>query len=151
LALAVRADRQRLSQVLVNLISNAIKYNHRDGTVTITRQADSSGAASVTVADTGPGISPENLDRIFVPFERLGAEQTTTEGTGIGLPLARSQSEAMYGQLTAASTAGQGSAFTISLPRARDLAHLPGPGPGPGPASPSVSGPMRRRTDEPAS
>ena len=127
-ALAVRGDRQRLSQVLVNLISNAIKYNHRDGTVTIACQEDGTGHASITVSDTGPGLSPENIDRIFIPFERLGAEQTAVEGTGIGLPLARALTEAMYGQLTASSIPGQGSAFTLSLPRAPDLVHVPVPG-----------------------
>jgi signal transduction histidine kinase/ActR/RegA family two-component response regulator len=141
-ALAVRADRQRLSQVLVNLISNAIKYNHRHGTVTITCRAEGTTQASIVVSDTGPGISPENIDRIFIPFERIGAEQTTTEGTGIGLPLARSLTEAMGGQLTASSTPGQGSAFTISLPRAPDLAPLPAPGlipasPAPRPLAPA--------------
>jgi signal transduction histidine kinase/CheY-like chemotaxis protein len=138
-SLAARADRQRLSQVLVNLISNAIKYNHRDGTVTITCQLTSTGQAGITVSDTGPGISPGNLERIFVPFERLGAEQTAVEGTGIGLPLARSLTEAMGGQLTASSTPGQGSAFTISLPRAPDLAQQPAPGLAA--ASPSPAGP----------
>jgi CheY-like chemotaxis protein len=79
------------------------------------------------VSDTGPGISPENIDRIFVPFERLGAEQTAVEGTGIGLPLARSLTEAMYGELTASSVLGQGSTFTIRLPRVPDLVHIPAP------------------------
>jgi len=78
------------------------------------------------VSDTGPGISPENLERIFVPFERLGAEQTSVEGTGIGLPLARALTDAMHGQLTASSVPGQGSAFTLTLPRAPDLVHVPG-------------------------
>ena len=87
-ALAVQADRQRFSQVLVNLISNAVKYNRQGGTITISCQEDSASQASIIVSDTGPGISPENIERIFVPFERLGAEQTTVEGTGIGLPLA---------------------------------------------------------------
>ena len=80
------------------------------------------------VSDTGPGLSPENIERVFIPFERLGAEQTATEGTGIGLPLARALTEAMHGQLTASSALGQGSAFTISLPRAPDLVHVPAPG-----------------------
>jgi signal transduction histidine kinase/CheY-like chemotaxis protein len=128
LALAVRADRQRLSQVLVNLISNAVKYNHRDGTVTISCQELGTGQASIVVSDTGPGISAENIDRIFIPFERLGAERTAVEGTGIGLPLAKALTEAMHGQLTATSVPGQGSAFTISLPRAPDLVHVPAPG-----------------------
>jgi signal transduction histidine kinase/ActR/RegA family two-component response regulator len=126
--LAVRADRQRLSQVLVNLISNAIKYNHRDGTMTISCQEEGTGQASITVSDTGPGISPENIERIFIAFERLGAERTAIEGTGIGLPLARALTEAMGGQLTASSVPGQGSAFTVSLPRAPDLVHIPAPG-----------------------
>jgi signal transduction histidine kinase/ActR/RegA family two-component response regulator len=126
-ALAVRADRQRLSQVLVNLISNAVKYNHRDGTITISSQEDDPGQAGIVVADTGPGISPENIERIFIPFERLGAEQTTVEGTGIGLPLARALTAAMGGQLTASSVLGQGAAFTVCLPRAPDLVHVPTP------------------------
>ena len=124
-AVAVYADRRRLSQVLVNLFSNAIKYNHPGGAVSILCRADGPARASVTVADTGPGISDANLERIFVPFERLGAEQTGIEGTGIGLPLARAFTEAMGGQLTASSTVGEGSSFTISLPRAPDMTSIP--------------------------
>jgi signal transduction histidine kinase/ActR/RegA family two-component response regulator len=127
-ALAVHADRQRLSQVLVNLISNAIKYNHRDGTITISCREEGTGQASIMVCDTGPGLSPENIERIFIPFERLGAEQTAVEGTGIGLPLARALTDAMRGQLTVVSVLGQGAAFTVSLPRAPDLVHVPAPG-----------------------
>ena len=88
-ALAIHADRQRVSQVLVNLISNAVKYNHQDGSVTVSCRAESSIEAVIVVSDTGPGLPPENIERIFVPFERLGAERTDVEGTGIGLPLAR--------------------------------------------------------------
>ncbi|MGD0700184.1 MAG: ATP-binding protein [Trebonia sp.] len=119
--LAVKADRQRLRQILVNLLSNAIKYNRAGGAVTITCQSDSPDQASLTVADTGPGILAADLDRVFDPFERLGAEQTAVEGTGIGLPLARAFAEAMHGNLSAASVSGEGSAFTITLPRAPDL------------------------------
>ena len=124
-AVAFYADRRRLAQVLVNLFSNAIKYNHPGGTVSISCQADGPDQASVSVADTGPGISAANLERIFVPFERLGAEQTGIEGTGIGLPLARAFTEAMSGQLTAASTVGEGSSFTVTLPRAPDMTSIP--------------------------
>ena len=127
-ALAVQADRQRFSQVLVNLISNAIKYNHRGGTITISCREDSARQATIVVSDTGPGISPENIERIFVPFERLGAETTAVEGTGIGLPLARALTDAMSGQLAASSVLGQGSAFTLSLPRVPDLVYASGPG-----------------------
>jgi signal transduction histidine kinase/ActR/RegA family two-component response regulator len=127
-ALAVQADRQRVTQVLVNLISNAVKYNRQAGTITISCQEHGTGQAAIIVSDTGPGISPENIERIFVAFERLGAEQTETEGTGIGLPLARALTDAMHGQLTASSLPGQGSAFTLTLPRAPDLVHVPAPG-----------------------
>ena len=124
--LAVRADRRRLSQVLVNLISNAIKYNRRGGTITISCQAAGDSRVSLTITDTGPGLTPDELERIFVPFERLGAERGGTEGTGIGLPLARGLAEAMGGRLTAASEPGQGSAFTVSLPRSQDADLGPG-------------------------
>jgi signal transduction histidine kinase/CheY-like chemotaxis protein len=123
--LAVKADRQRLRQILVNLLSNAIKYNRPGGTITITCQASSPDQASLTVADTGPGVSAADLDRIFDPFERLGAEQTAIEGTGIGLPLARAFAEAMRGHLTVASIPGEGTTFTITLPRTQDLAQVP--------------------------
>jgi signal transduction histidine kinase/CheY-like chemotaxis protein len=132
-ALTVRADRQRFSQVLVNLISNAIKYNRQGGTITVSGQEEGTGQAIIVVSDTGPGLSPENIDRIFVAFERLGAEQTTVEGTGIGLPLARTLTEAMNGQLTASSVLGQGAAFTVHLPRAPDLVYVPALGLAPAP------------------
>jgi signal transduction histidine kinase/CheY-like chemotaxis protein len=123
--LAVKADRQRLRQILVNLLSNAIKYNRANGTVTITCQANSPDQASLTVTDTGPGVSTADLERIFDPFERLGADQSAIEGTGIGLPLARAFAEAMGGHLTAASVPGEGTTFTITLPRAPDVARAP--------------------------
>ncbi len=132
--LAVKADRQRLRQILVNLLSNAIKYNRVGGTVTITCQAAGPDQASLTVADTGPGIPAADLGRIFDPFERLGAEQTAIEGSGIGLPLARAFAEAMHGHLTAASVLGEGTTFTLTLPRSPDLAQAPAAGvrvPGP--------------------
>src|ERR1017187_3654884 len=128
-ALAVRADRQRLSQVLVNLISNAGKYNHRDGIITLACQEEGTDRVIVVVSDTGPGLSPDDLERIFVPFERLGAERTEIEGTGIGLPLARALTEAMHGRLTASSVLGQGAAFTVSLPRPPDPVLVPIPSP----------------------
>jgi len=134
-ALAVFADRQRLAQVLVNLISNAVKYNHKDGTITVSCAEEGTGQVSIIVSDTGPGLAPDDLERIFVPFERLGAERTAVEGTGIGLPLARALTEAMKGQLTASSVLGQGAAFTVSL-RAPGL--IPIPAPSPEPRSPAV-------------
>ena len=132
-ALAAFVDRQRLSQVLVNLISNAVKYNHQDGSITISCQQEDTGQVNIVVTDTGPGLAPDDLERIFVPFERLGAERTAVEGTGIGLPLARALTEAMGGHLTVSSVLGQGAAFTVSLTRAPDLIHIPAPSPAPAP------------------
>jgi signal transduction histidine kinase len=144
-SLAVYADRQRLAQILVNLISNAVKYNDRIGSITISCGEQGTGQVSIVVTDTGPGLAPEDLERIFIPFERLGAERTEIEGTGIGLPLARALTEAMKGQLTAASVLGQGAAFTVSLPRAPDLIPVPAPSPAPasvpaGPRPPAGTG-----------
>jgi signal transduction histidine kinase/DNA-binding response OmpR family regulator len=142
--LAAYVDRQRLSQVLVNLISNAVKYNRRGGAIGITCHDNFPGLATIVVTDTGPGIAPADLDRIFQPFERLDAAQTTIEGTGIGLPLARSLTEAMKGKLTAASTPGQGSAFTITLRRAPDITGEPALTAAPEPArpQPTPEGPL---------
>jgi signal transduction histidine kinase/ActR/RegA family two-component response regulator len=123
--LAVKADRQRMSQILVNLISNAVKYNRHGGRVTIGCQADGSEQVTMVVTDTGAGLSEADMQRIFVPFDRLGAEQTGIEGTGIGLPLARAFAIAMDGELTASSTPGEGTAFTVTLPRAADIAQVP--------------------------
>jgi len=144
-ALAAFVDRQRLAQILVNLISNAVKYNHRDGSITISCAEEGTGQVTVTVTDTGPGLAADDLERIFVPFERLGAERTAVEGTGIGLPLARALTEAMKGHLTVSSVLGQGAAFTASLTRAPDLIHVPAPSPAPrspaaGPPAPAGAG-----------
>jgi signal transduction histidine kinase/CheY-like chemotaxis protein len=123
--LAARADRQRMSQILVNLISNAIKYNRFGGSIRITCQPAGPSLVTLVVADTGPGLSETDLRRIFVPFDRLGAERTGIEGTGIGLPLAQAFAKAMAGELTASSTPGEGAAFTVTLPRAPDMAPVP--------------------------
>jgi signal transduction histidine kinase/ActR/RegA family two-component response regulator len=119
--LAVFADRRRMSQVLVNLISNAVKYNHRGGSIMVTCQEKGDSEVAIVIADTGPGLTGDDLERVFLPFERLGAEQTGTEGTGIGLPLARALAEAMGAHLSATSVPGEGSAFSVVLPRAPDM------------------------------
>ncbi|HEU4628593.1 MAG TPA: MHYT domain-containing protein [Gemmatimonadaceae bacterium] len=114
----VMADRQRLKQVLLNLLSNAIKYNVEGGSVVVTCTDVPVGRLRVTVQDTGPGIPADRMDRLFMPFERLGAEQTGVEGTGLGLALSRRLAEAMGGSLGAESTVGGGSTFWIELPLA---------------------------------
>jgi signal transduction histidine kinase/CheY-like chemotaxis protein len=116
--LAVNADYRRLSQVLVNLLSNAVKYNSRSGSIAITCELSGTDEVGIVVSDTGPGLTQDDLELVFVPFERLDAGRMGTEGTGIGLPLAKSLAEAMGGRLTASSVRGEGSVFTVTLPRA---------------------------------
>jgi signal transduction histidine kinase/ActR/RegA family two-component response regulator len=131
-ALTAFVDRQRLAQILVNLISNAVKYNHRNGSITVSCRQEGADLVAIVVSDTGPGLAADDLERIFLPFERLGAERTAVEGTGIGLPLAKALTEAMRGQLTVSSVLGQGAAFTVSLNRAPELVQIPRPSPAPG-------------------
>lgn len=114
--LHVMADRQRLNQVLLNLISNAIKYNRQQGEVTVSVERAPGQRCRIVVSDTGLGIPADKLDRLFVPFDRLGAESSGVEGTGVGLALSRRLAEAMAGTLEAASQHGQGSRFWIELP-----------------------------------
>ncbi|HEX8454955.1 MAG TPA: PAS domain S-box protein [Longimicrobium sp.] len=115
----VTADRQRLTQVLLNLLSNAIKYNRPGGRVRITCGAEGE-RFRIRVHDTGVGIRADRLDQLFVPFARLGAEQTEVEGTGLGLALSKRLVEAMGGELTVESTPGRGSIFTVELALAED-------------------------------
>ena len=115
----VLADKQRLRQVLLNLLSNAVKYNRAGGTVWVEHHAGETEVA-ITVRDDGPGIDLELQSRLFTPFDRLGAEGTGVEGTGIGLALTRSLAELMDGSLGVDSAPGRGSAFTVTLPRIDD-------------------------------
>ncbi len=112
--LHVFADRQRLKQVLLNLLSNAIKYNSDGGKVWIACNytADS---AILEVGDDGPGISRDKLERLFVPFDRLGAEQSGIEGTGLGLALSKKMTEAIGGELSVRTVERQGTTFSIRL------------------------------------
>jgi PAS domain S-box-containing protein len=111
----VFADHQRLKQALLNLVSNAVKYNRVAGRVTVGCESGEEGRLRISVADTGSGISPEMLERIFTPFDRLGAGGSSEEGSGLGLVLSRHLIEAMGGTLEVESEVGVGSTFTLTL------------------------------------
>jgi PAS domain S-box-containing protein len=112
----VMADLQRFKQVLLNLITNAIKYTPAGGRVVISYRSAARKKVRLAVTDTGPGIAPDKLPRLFTPFERLGAEQTDVEGTGLGLTLSQRLMQAMGGSIGVESAVGQGSTFWIELP-----------------------------------
>jgi CheY-like chemotaxis protein/anti-sigma regulatory factor (Ser/Thr protein kinase) len=111
----VRADPFRLKQVLVNLLSNAVKYNRIHGSVQVKVSA-SGPFVCIAIEDTGLGIPRIKMDQLFQPFNRLGAEQTEVEGTGIGLSICKRMVEAMHGRIHAESEEGKGSCFSIELP-----------------------------------
>ena len=112
----VVADRLRLKQVALNLLSNAIKYNKRNGSVEL-GWGDDANYVRISVTDTGPGLSPEQLGRLFQPFERLGAGNSAILGFGIGLTLSRHLISAMHGEVGVDSAVGRGSTFWLRLPR----------------------------------
>ncbi|MGE5453476.1 MAG: PAS domain S-box protein [Acidobacteriota bacterium] len=124
----VCADRQRLRQVLMNVGSNAIKYNRSQGDVLFTIESQSQETLSVNITDTGPGMNEQQLARLFHPFERLGRETSNIEGTGLGLIITRSLIEAMGGHMEIRSQPGAGTRVTLTLPQAIN------------PSAPSIAG-----------
>jgi CheY-like chemotaxis protein len=125
----VVADRQRLKQVLLNLISNGVKYNRQNGTVRVSIDRTGTGSRiRIDVTDTGRGIPVERIERLFAPFDRLGAEETGIEGTGLGLALTRPLVEAMGGTISVSSEFGRGSTFSVELASADDAASANGDG-----------------------
>jgi PAS domain S-box-containing protein len=124
--LHVLADGQRLKQVLLNLLTNAVKYTHIGGHVTVSVDTSDSSRLRLIVTDNGAGIAPENLSRLFTPFDRLGVEVSGVEGTGLGLALCQRLTRAMGGEIGVTSGVGKGSAFWIELPAANSpLKQLP--------------------------
>lgn len=121
--LAVRADERRLRQALAKIASNAVKYNRPAGVVRWSVDSDgSSGRVRLSIEDTGSGLRPEQLERLFQPFERLGRETSSIEGTGLGLIVAKGLIVAMGGSLEVASRAGVGTRVVVDLPMAQQTA-----------------------------
>ncbi len=113
----VRADHMRLKQVLNNLVSNAVKYNATNGRVDIEVRPKDNDRVEVRVTDTGPGITEQDLAHLFRPFNRLGAEKTEIEGTGVGLVISKRLVELMGGEIGVHSRVGKGSMFFVELTR----------------------------------
>jgi PAS domain S-box-containing protein len=116
----ISADRQRLLQVLLNLLSNAVKYNHAGGRVDVSCHAGGPGRVRLVVSDTGCGIGPDDVYRVFVPFDRLGAEDSGVEGTGVGLALSQHLVQRMGGRIGFESVPRVGSSFFIELDTATE-------------------------------
>lgn len=116
----VMADLQRLKQILINLLNNAIKYNKKGGSIWISsepnQEPDGKMSVRIYVIDNGVGISEENLPKLFKPFERIGGDQIATEGTGLGLSVVEKLAQLMRGKVGVESKVGEGSKFWIDLP-----------------------------------
>jgi CheY-like chemotaxis protein len=121
----VQADAQRLKQVLINLLVNAIKYNREGGEVRLDVRPEGDDRVRIAVADTGFGIDAALLPRLFTPFERLGAERLGIEGTGLGLALSRELVEAMGGTIGVETVPGAGSTFWVDLSSREPVAAAP--------------------------
>jgi signal transduction histidine kinase len=116
--LYVLADETKLKQVLINLLTNAIKYNREGGNVTVEYFQNDSGMTRINIRDTGLGLTQEQIDKLFQPFNRLGRETGSEEGTGIGLVVTKKLVEFMGGEIGVESSAAVGSTFWIDLPSA---------------------------------
>jgi hypothetical protein len=133
----VQADPRRLRQVLINLLSNALKYNRPGGRVWLASRVDGDQVV-LQVRDTGRGMSVQQMDRLFEPFNRLGAEQEGIEGTGIGLAIVRAAVLQMGGSVTVSSEPDVGSCFEVRLPTAAVVQPEPERPAAPAPADPAA-------------
>ena len=111
--LCVQGDPRRVKQVLLNLAGNAVKYSGEGGRIVLSADRDTRGGPWAAVLDSGAGLTPEQLGRLFKPFERLGQERGPVEGTGLGLALSVRLIEAMGGRIDVSSEVGRGTQFTV--------------------------------------
>ncbi|MFG1491113.1 ATP-binding protein, partial [Oceanospirillum sp. HFRX-1_2] len=118
LNLSIMGDSRRVKQILLNLVSNAIKYNQEDGEIRISME-QSGTQFKIHVTDTGYGMTSDQLAKLFQPFERLGMDSSTRQGTGIGLVISQKLAEAMRGSIQVSSIPGEGSTFSLVLPLAK--------------------------------
>jgi signal transduction histidine kinase len=122
----VKADAERFQQILLNLVTNAVKFTPKGGGITVTADQDG-GLVRVRVKDTGVGVRLLDLDRVFEPFVQIDRHLTsdTQQGVGLGLSISRELARAMQGDLTLESVEGAGSTFTLTLPIASDISAAP--------------------------
>lgn len=114
--IGINVDEMRFKQVLLNLFSNAIKYNSENGKVTIDYSSNNKNMLCLSITDTGKGFTAEQLSHLFEPFERFGAVNSHIEGTGLGLVIAKRLIERMGGTIRVESEVGKGSRFIIQVP-----------------------------------
>lgn len=108
-------DKTRMVQILLNILTNAIKYNVKNGSVTLSTEIINNTAVKITISDTGIGLNNDQIFSLFKPFERVGAEDTDIEGSGLGLALTKNLVELMDGEIGVESTPGKGSTFWVAF------------------------------------
>jgi signal transduction histidine kinase len=119
--LVIQADRQKLTQVLLNLISNAIKYNSENGVIDISAHKSEDGKTRISVSDTGGGVNDERLPQLFKPFVRLGKENTSIQGTGIGLTISKELVDMMAGEIGVFRNPDKGMTFWVEFAQEKPI------------------------------
>ena len=150
-AAAVLADPEKMQQIVLNLLSNAVKFTDAGGTITLSSEL-AGNCVEIHVADTGPGIAPEKVDRIFDPFVQVDRRlNQPVQGVGLGLAISQDLARAMEGEVKVESVLGEGSTFTLSLPRAprMELADMPRPAELPEPLETPERPPILELADRP--
>ncbi len=124
LPLEILSDRIRLKELVINLVSNGIKYNYKNGSVTVEYYKTENDQMEIKVSDTGKGIKAEDLDKLFEPFNRLDATNSNELGTGLGLSIVKKITKNMDGEIYVKSEVGKGSTFTLVFPLRGDAKEI---------------------------